>query len=231
MRAQWRVGFSPRGASAPLLILCVLLSAPVAFAQLDNDTITVTASRQASLPADQALVGVTVSAPPEVPLEDVLALIGPAGFNMANLTGTYSLVATQWSFSRAVSFDRVSSTLAALAAARDAGAQKDPRIDIAYYLQGAQVSDQVRAAHPCVFPSLLSDAQRQAQNIAAAAGVRVGSIVAMSDSGGVQGVIGYVLPAVRLGDFSQWFSPSLGSFLLGSAPPTCVITVQFRLVR
>jgi hypothetical protein len=227
-------------------LLWLLAAAPLAFAQLDNDTITVTATRQANVAPDQAVVAVTVNAPATVALDDILALLGSAGITVSDLSGIGSTtgilvpagnpVSTQWFFTKAIGLTRLNAVLAALGSAAQAGTAKMPPIAISYYVQSSATSDAQRAAYPCVLPSLLSDAQRQAQNIASAAGVRVGSIVAMADSGGLlQGVIGIPTVASWIGDFSQLVGSSfysVNSFLFQSvSPPPCTMTVQFRIVR
>jgi hypothetical protein len=94
----------------------------------------------------------------------------------------------------------------------------------------------------CAYPSLMSDAQAQAQRMASAAGFKVGALVSISDQATVAPTGTFAFLNVLIsGDFSQTvvnpFLPvsGLANLLLGSvaaqAPTTCTMTVQFQLVQ
>ena len=72
------------------LILGFLLSASLAFGQLDSNSITVTASQSVNLQPDQVLFAVYVSTPLTASLDDVLAAVKGAGITSANFSGVYS---------------------------------------------------------------------------------------------------------------------------------------------
>jgi uncharacterized protein YggE len=58
----------------------------------------------------------------------------------------------------------------------------------------------VDAGRQAVLPQLLDDSRNLAQSLAAATGVKVGAIRAISDSAGTVG--GALIPVLRIGDFS-----------------------------
>src|SRR5690349_23190828 len=68
-----------------LLVLC---TAPtLAFAQLDSNSVTVSASRIVNLQPDQAVFAVNVDTPMDVPLNDVVAALQSAGITLSNFAG------------------------------------------------------------------------------------------------------------------------------------------------
>jgi uncharacterized protein YggE len=82
----------------------------------------------------------------------------------------------------------------------------------------------IEAMRQTTLPQLLDDARRAAQSIAAASGVKLGSIRAMSDSPAA--TFAYVAsgnPALRSGDFSMISYPVLAS----SARYTYYLNVVF----
>jgi len=173
-----------------------------------------------------------------VPLDDVLGELKSVGVTAANLTeplnGVFSIALPApgnpppvvWGFTLPVPMTGLNGTLAALAALPQ-------NLSVTYAIQGTQVSTGLQAANPCPYPALLSDAQRQAQALAQAAGGMVGPIVAISD----QPASGAAPSAVELaGDFSAIlnFTGGLGysntvNSQMASPPPTCSLTVQFKL--
>ena len=213
------------------------LAAPL-FGQLDDNTLTVTASRTSLLQPDQALFLVNLTADVSASLDDVVAALQGSGITAADLGGVGSLQSapaapnsptlTTWTFSLAVSFSQMNGTLSALAAIQQNLAKAGNGMDMTYYLQGTQISAALQAAQTCPLTALVGSAQSEAQQIAAAAGRKVGPIVGMSDGTSVSGgFISGVIAVARTGDFSQ----SLSTFLLGSAPsPSCSMTVEFKLL-
>ncbi len=230
--------------------ICLLLAAAgLAFGQLDDNTITVTASRFQNAQPERAQVTIVVASSAQASLDDILSALAGTGAAAANLTYVYTnapqvvgpintpVRSTQWTFTLTVPFEKLGGTLSALASAQQNAAKPDSNLDISFYVQPGQLSPDSAAADTCIFPTLVGDAQRQAQMVAAAAGMRAGGIVAMSGGpAGVSPISGIGVPAARTGDFS--FVSGTGGlvgFLL-SAPtpvlaPTCSITVQFRLTR
>jgi len=212
--------------------ICWFLAVPLlAFAQFDDNTITVTASRQFNLQPDQVVIGVNVYAVPTVALDDVVAALTGSGITAANLSYVYTFTGqslpVEWTFTLAVSFASLKATLASLASAQ-LNAAKGSIMQVTYYIQYAQVSDQLQAANPCPFPALVADAQTQAQKTARAMGLKVGAVLAISDSS--SGAIGYA----RAGDFSQSliiYDPLSLQPAYTYSSPTCSMTVQFQLIH
>ncbi len=237
--------------------LCLLLAIPLlAFAQLDDNTITVTASRPNAVQPDQVVIGISVDMPVNATLDDVLGALKDTGVTAANLTYVDSVGISpiavpggvlktnvppvEWGFTLPVPLGNVNSTLAALASIQQSLAN-GAATAVSYSLQGTQISPALKAANPCPYTALLSDAQKQAQTFAQTAGGSAGAIVAISDQPAIAAP-SVIVPAQRSGDFSFVLgtgSSVLTSFLVGvppyytpvSPPPTCSLTVQFKLLR
>ncbi len=230
-------------------VFCLLLvAASLAVAQLDDNTITVTASRSVNVQPDQVLILVSVQAAPTATLDDVLALLPGTGVSVANLNSVSSPTLqvpsgplapggqlTNWSFTLAVPFEKLKDTLAALSRAQQAlagnSAGPPAASNLTYYLETLQVSQELQNSQQCAYPALVSDARRQAQTLAGLAGGTLGPILALSQGAGA--VPAYVYdPLTRQGDFSQILGIiSYSGFLLGTPVPaaTCSLTVQFKL--
>src|ERR1051325_3915927 len=101
-----------------LLLFAAL--APFAFAQLDDNTITVTATRSFILQPDQVVIGVVVTAQGDAGLDDLLPLLDGTNITAANLTGAFQSVQneTQWSFRVTVPLAKMTDELKSLEAAR-----------------------------------------------------------------------------------------------------------------
>lgn len=217
------------------------------FGQLDDNTLTITASRTMDLQPDQVIVGVYVNGPSDSTLDDILGALQGSGLTAANLTGvstsgyTGNIMGTAWTFALPAPFSKLKATLSALtdvqqklsvAPVRSAGKAS---MDMLFSVQGTQVSPELQASQPCPYASLAGDAKAQAQKLASAAGVSVGSIVAISDGSGtgvgaaVSGqpallfaFAGNIIPAQRVGIF-------FASFPQQAPAPNCSMTVQFKL--
>jgi hypothetical protein len=108
-------------------------------------------------------------------------------------------------------------------------------------------SADAQAAQACPYPALVSDARRQADAMASAAGMKAGPIVSVSDGGPSDIAVPTAL--ARTGDFSispifiyDAYSglPPSGSGVFGlvgfpyplsAPPPACLLTVQFKLLQ
>src|SRR5437016_517240 len=115
------------------LICLFLASTLLVSAQTDSNSITVVASRNTSLQADQAVFGVAVSSGLSASFEDVLGALQGSGITLANFTGVSSPLSPvvisnpfigagpfapppnlQWSFTLAVPLSKIKDTIAAL---------------------------------------------------------------------------------------------------------------------
>jgi len=204
----------------------------LAYGQLDSNTITVTASRAANLAPDQAIIGVLVYSNIDTGLDLITALPG-AGLSAANLSGVNTFnQGLQWSFQVMVPLSKIADTFTALSAAQNSSTAIQNNLALSYGLQGTRFSQELQAAHPCALPTLLADAQAQAQRVAAAAGMSVGAVINMSDGKGstaataptgvyVLGVISVISPGQPTGNF---YPPPVSPTL-----PPCTLVVQFQL--
>lgn len=227
--------------TAALLILC----ASACLAQLDDNTVTVTATRNVTLQPDQATIGITVTTPLSTGLDDVLAGIPGLGLSAADVVFVDTILLTNtapsltWQFSKSVPFSGLKDAISAVGTAQQSLAANRTAFDLTFYVSG-QVSQAARQAPSvCPIPTLLADAQTQAQQIASASGVRIGGVISMA-----QGAASQVsIPVFRAGDFTQAVisdpftgtapSYSYVSFLLTqpTSPAGCSLTVQFKLLR
>jgi uncharacterized protein YggE len=209
-------------------LFLTVLSASLAFAQLDSNSITVTASRNSALQADQAVFVVTVQSDTNASLDDIVAALQGSGITAANLTsastpqliftgnpGVGSILAPlaasiQWSFSLPVALSKTKDTVASLTTLQQNITQKNKSLKLSFSIQGTQVSSQAVQSQTCSVSDLLSDARTQAQKLASAAGVTLGTILAMSSP-----TSNVVVPPAP--------------YVASAAP--CALTVKFAVTR
>lgn len=213
-------------------LVCVLMfSSSPAFGQLESNSITVSVSRNSTVQPDQVVFAVTVQSPLSTNLDDVIAAVQTSGITAANFTGVRSSFVTvgpvplvpplSWTFTLSVPFAKQTDTVASLTALQLNIGQNKSRLTMSFTISGTQVSTQVLQSQTCSLSGLISDAQAQAQNIAVAAGVTVGPILALSSaaSGPAPAAFNFVSGAFA----SVYVAPT-------SAPP-CGLTVKFGLWR
>jgi uncharacterized protein YggE len=215
------------------LAILLLAAAATAFGQLEDDSLTVTATRTTSLQPDQATVSIYLSAPAGGSLDDAVVALQGSGVAASDLASVNSYTgdnSLEWVFNRTVSFFQLKTTLAALDSIQSALAQK-----VSYFVQGSVSPEAQQAPALCPLPAMVADARAQAQRVADAAGVRVGPVVSLSQAQPT-GLV--AAPVFRSGNFVSAAGVSPVSFLVGvisqSPPPTgssCGITVQFKLLR
>ncbi len=210
----------------PWLIL--LLAAAPAFAQLESDTVSVTATRLIVLQPDQIVFFVNAVSGPERDLDQVLAALPGTGITAASLESVQSDVEgrLQWSFTLPVPFAKVSSTVTTLTGLRDG--VRGVINNVSFGVQGTQVSEQARQAQSCKEADLIADAQAQAQKLADAAGFSVGPMLSLTDGSGSQTPGAVVRASIPV------LIPVTGFLLLLQQPPpplNCTATVKFRLLR
>jgi hypothetical protein len=206
-----------------LLSGLLLLTASAAFAQLDDNTITITATRQVTLQPDQIVFNVSVRAPETAGLNDVLAMLPGTGITEANLGAVYgnSPNPLQWSFSLTTSFAEAGATTNLLTQL-----ESQSKGAVSFYVQGTQVSQASQQAQPCSQTALVADARKQVQALASAAGLTVGPVLAVSDGNGTATQV----VASRIGAFVG--VPTLlavPNFLFAPAISTCTAVVKFQL--
>jgi len=207
-----------------------LTSASLVFGQLDSDTVTIQASRSVNLPPDQIVFSVSVSAGPNTSLDQIVAALSNSGITTANFVGvtggTDNQSPIQWLFTLAAPVTKIKATIASLTALQQSIANNNSGITLSFQVQGTRFSPESIQSQTCAAKDLVSDAQTQAQNVAAAAGLYVGPIVAISDGSSAMPTF-----TARAGDFfvgnsiyttGLWFDPT---------PPGCYIEVKFKLLR
>src|SRR5216683_3075971 len=141
-------------------LICIMLaSASLVFAQADSNSITVIASRNANLQADQAVFGVAVTSGLTASFEDVLGALQGSGITLANFTGVSSppspgvfslpvigitpiapAPSLQWSFTLAVPLSKIKDTIATLTTVQQNVAKKNNGLSVTFQVQGSQVS-------------------------------------------------------------------------------------------
>ncbi len=213
----------------PLSIL--LLAVPV-FAQLPSQTVTITATRSITVAPDQALLSLTVTSSPETNLEQIVSPLSGLGITPLNLTGVYSSSATmlQWNFNLAVPLANLTPAIASLTNLEQNITQNNSGLTLSFSVTGVQTSAQAQAsqlAQTCTNANLISDATAQAQKLAGAAGMTLGSVLKLSNVAASPTVANGVYYAVLSGAVaaSEYFVPASAS-----APSTCSLTVQFQLL-
>jgi len=213
---------------APFLLV---VSASLAFAQLDSNSITVNAYRSATLQPDQALFAVFVQSDLNTSLNDVLTALQGSGITAANFAGVSSdspidwngatLPPTiQWAFDLPVLLTKTKETVATLTALQQNIAQNNKSLKLSFSIQGTQFSQQLQQSQTCSIPDLLADARAQAQKLADAGGVTVGTILAMS--GPTSSATGIQSLGIVYGTF---ISPA------PLLPVPCAVTVKFAVLR
>jgi uncharacterized protein DUF541 len=205
-----------------------LVGASLAFGQLETGMITIQASRSVNLAPDQVSFYLTLSAGPDVTLDQIVAALSGLGITASNLSGMYggndNRGSLQWSFTLAAPLAKMNATIASLIALQQSMIKNNSGMSLTFQMQGAYVSQQAYQSQPCSTKDLVADAQAQAQNVAAAAGFAVGPMIKISD-GSSATTPAYVQNAV--------FSVGLASVLLGynTAPSGCSLEVKFKLLR
>jgi len=216
-------------------LLLFLACCPAALAQLDSNVLTVTATRNLNLQPDQAALMVNVTTSVNTSLDDVLSALQPTKITVASFAGvgtTFSGGAGSpnevwmWTFTPTVPLAGLPAALASLATAQPVLSQSSNPMDLEYYVQGASLSSQLRASNPCPYTAVFSDAQTQAQKVAAAAGITLGPVVALTDGSGaaIQGafVASYSISVIPL-------SGLLAQLVEPASTPSCTLVVQYSL--
>jgi uncharacterized protein YggE len=218
----------------PTLTIVFAMSASLLFGQLESNSITVTASQSNNVQPDQVLFAVYVSSGINTSLDDVLAALKPSGIVMANFSGvannnTVAVTGSQpqqpmlqWAFGLPVPFAQMKATVAALTSLQQGIAQANSGLTLSFSVQGTQVSAALQQSQTCNIPSLLGAATTQAQALASAGGLTLGSILAMSGN--------TASPSASPAPESVFQSGTFVSALL-TVPQNCALTVRFAATR
>jgi hypothetical protein len=183
--------------------------------------VTVTASRTVNIPPDQAVVGVSVNTATTGTLDDAMAGLvgsGMTGSNFAGVStvqsysGSDTVTQLQWSFTTTTDLSALKSTLTLLAGVQQAVAAKNNGTSISFGVQYTQVSQKAAQSQPCSLSGLIFDARTQAQQLAAAANMTVGQVLAISGFTATAGT--------GVGGNAYAYAPSA---------PACSLIVKFAL--
>ena len=208
------------------------------FGQIGPNSITIAATRTNSVQPDQVLVVLTVTSGTTAGLDDITGALTGTGISGASFTGVYTTsfypygnptpqTFFVWSFTLTAPIAKLSSTLSQLVSAHQTISGNNSGLTLTFSVQGTQVSQQLQQSQLCSQAALLADAQAQAKQVAAAAGVSAGSVLSMTEGGGavlaVQGappLAAVAIPA-NLG----------GSFVIPRVfTLACSLTIQFQLI-
>ena len=218
-------------------LILLLAAAATAFAQADTNTITITASRNITVPADQVVYSVTLQTDASVSLSDVVGRLAGTGITASDLSYVNSSgTSLAWTFQLVRPFSKMQETTSALA--RLTQEPGGLNMSVAFSVTGQQVSEEART-QACQLAALVSDARREADRIASAAGVHVGAIVGLSEG---RNEVAFPVAASRLGTFAtivqyrnivpvSIFDPIGAIYSPDPATaPACSLVVQFRLL-
>jgi uncharacterized protein YggE len=221
------------GPAAPLPYVAPACSLTMTFGggQTSQRTLTVAASRTINVAPDQVALAAYVDTTVDGTLDDAVAALAGTGFTAANLLNVsplYSQSGNEWLFSVTVPLAKITDSLAALQKVQNGVSGMAGVVTaVGFDVQGTQVSSDLAAAQDCTKTALISDAQAYARRVAAAAGVALNGILAISDNGSpaVAGAFfaASTLGVVRTGDFS------LVNSIVTSPQPGCSVTVQFGI--
>lgn len=216
-------------------LISALFMTCAALAQLDSNSITVTASRRIYPALDEVQAYIRVYSPPDVTLEQVTEALrgagaGPVTFGTVQTNRGFVIPigafegSTMWTFIATSPLSGLKEWLGRLDSAKAAIARSGSRLSMSYDVSGPQSSAKARLAVACSQSDLIADARSQAQAMAAAAGVGLGPVLAVADSGSAATAVAFI-----------GASGASGTFLFGIAPTvtpiTCAATVKFGFSR
>jgi uncharacterized protein YggE len=208
--------------------LTVRFALGVMFGQ-PEPVITITATRTNAIQPDQVLIGLSVTSGTTAGLDDITGALTGAGISGANFAGVYTTTiyttsgglptrqgALVWSFTLTAPVAKLSATISQVLSSEQTISANNSGLTLTFYVEGMQVSQQLQQSQPCPQAALLADAQAQAKQVAAAAGVSAGPILSMAE--------GTSVPAVQA-------ALGLAMLTVYLTPQTlCSLTVQFQLM-
>ncbi len=217
------------------VIFLPLLFCSAAFAQLDSNSITVSASANATLQPDQVVFAVTVQSGLNTGLDDVLTALQGSGITAANFSGlnaqgqTIATLGTvqlmpaptlSWSFTLPAPLANIKATIASLTTVEQNITKLKNGLMMSFSIIGTQVSQQLAQSQTCSLSGLITAATTQAQSLAAVSGFTLGAILALSSS--TSSVVSNSQVVANGGMLAT---------ISNSAPSPCAITVKFNVTR
>ncbi len=228
------------------LVLCGIV--PSAIAQTNTNSITYTATRTVIAVPDQVRFIVGVNTPGDATLDQVVAILAPAGIGAAQLiyinqnsqiydpTVNVRELSLQWSFDLTVPLAMVKATVAALSALPQKGATT-----VSFHASGARSATEMDDFLQCPPADLLVEARAQAVPMAALAGGTVGQILALSDgslgdgSGNLSFSASFLstvpIPTAAFRSNQVAIPGNIIPFVAYPLYTTCTLTVKFQLLR
>lgn len=212
------------------LAIAFVVCTSVAYAQLDSNSVTVTAFRNVNLQPDQIIFSVRVNSGLNTSLDEIIAVLQGSGIGIANFSSvstgnsfTFNLPPPgaqpepmlEWDFVLPVPLSKMKDTTTTLSNLQQTITQRNKGLTLWFYVQGSQVSLQLQQSQSCPIADLLADARAQAQKLANASGQNVGNVLAMSSS---------IATTVSNG-------VALAGFPYSSYLPGCSMTAKFALGR
>jgi len=205
------------------------------------NSITITATQPLALQPDEVSITLTVTSSVNSGLDDITAALQQAGISGASFTGVNTVTiytgnpATpqsqlQWSFTLTAPLSKITDTFTALNAAQQALSKSAPPLGLSFLGASTLVSPQLTHLLTCPDADLFKDAQTEAQQVAAAAGVSAGAVLSISGAN-----LPSPVTVAQLGDFAS--GAGFASFLLGAptfttvTSPSCSMTVSFQLLQ
>jgi uncharacterized protein YggE len=214
------------------VVFLPLLVCSAAFGQLDSNSITVGASNNSTLQPDQAVFAVGVQSPTTTGLDDVITALQGSGITAANfasvstaqqnLGGARNPLTLLWTFSLSVPLANTKTTVASLTTLQQNIANLNNGLTLSFSIAGTQVSQQLAQSQTCSLSGLIASATTEAQSLAAAGGVTLGPIIAMSGS------TSNVLSSPPIVYAGPGFISTSGGTLIS---PPCAVTVKFSIGR
>jgi hypothetical protein len=218
------------------------------FGQLNSNSISITASRVIYVQPDQVAFYVSVSSGPDATLTDILNALAGAGVTASEFTGAISFYdatpgqtnpwSQNWAFSVPVPFSKMKETAMALASLQQTIAQKNSGLSVSVGLPALSVSPELQASQKCSNRDLVADARAQAEKLASAAGLAVGSILSIAPGGNLVGVgvpgsgpnVGYISEYVSVGKTGTGITSTTTNGSQASSL-SCSLQVEFAVVR
>jgi uncharacterized protein YggE len=207
----------------------LFLAAALASAQtLPPNSVTVTASKASTLQPDQVIFQVDLVGAISTTLDEAVAALQGSGITAANFSGVstqqfalqsgqtvQTQVQLRWSFTLPTDLANMKATAGTLTAVQQSVAGKKNGLSVLISVAGTQVSPRQAQSQTCSMTDLLADARSQAQKMASAAGMSVGSVLSISSATGTSAAA------------NAWFG--LGALVSPVSQPVCAITVKFAL--
>jgi hypothetical protein len=204
-------------------LVLFFLSASLLFGQLDNNSITITASRSIPTQPDQVMFNIALDTPVSATIDDAIAALPGLGLSASQLTGVSASGQgpLTWEFTLTVPLASLKDTMSTLTALQTSLAKNGPALTFG-------VGGTSSTPAQCAKSDLVADATAQAQKLTAAAGLTLGPILAVSNVSTANAAQG---TSYAIATFS--LIGALISNPLSSAPSatTCSLTVKFGMTR